>query len=226
MKLKRCPDCGFNKAQEEFGSNRTHRDGLASYCRVCFRARSNAAYRRKRARQGTPVRERVAVPEGHKHCSACRQIKPLEGFSLAPYQRDGRNSHCKTCISSRQRDARFLRVYGLTPEALTALIEAQDGLCAICIERPAKHVDHDHVTGEIRGVVCFRCNVGIGHFSDRSDLLQRASAYLERTTWQRTQVCKGVYRLTSPRPAAHPSPSSSAMQHLISSRRTASSPAE
>lgn len=55
------------------------------------------------------------------------------------------------------------------------------GMCAICRERPAEHVDHDHETGEVRGVLCFTCNVGLGNFRDRPDLLDKAVHYLEDT---------------------------------------------
>jgi len=88
------------------------------------------------------------------------------------------------------------------------------------------HVDHDHLTGKVRGVLCSCCTQGLGNFREDVAFVPAADDYLERTTWQRTQVCTGVYRLTSLRPAAHPSVSSSAMQHLICSRRTASSPAQ
>jgi hypothetical protein len=62
------------------------------------------------------------------------------------------------------------------------MIEAQGGLCAICegpLERP--HVDHDHETGKVRGVLCFNCNGGLGKFADSADLLQRAAEYLQQS---------------------------------------------
>jgi hypothetical protein len=148
----------------------------------------------------------------------------VDAFARAPQQSGGLSSYCKACKNAKQRDARFLKHYGLTPEQRAALLAGQGGLCAICRELPAVHVDHDHVMGTVRGVVCFRCNVGIGHFRDSAATLRAAIDYLERTTWQRTQTCTGVYRLTSPRLAARRSPSSSDMLRLISSRRAASCP--
>jgi hypothetical protein len=61
-----------------------------------------------------------------------------------------------------------------------ALIEAAGGLCEICQERPAAHVDHDHETGKVRGVLCFSCNGGLGQFRDRVDIMLKAITYLER----------------------------------------------
>jgi hypothetical protein len=117
------------------------------------------------------------------------------------------------------RDMHLKRRYGLTSADVAAMVEAQGGVCAICRERPAQHVDHDHLTGAVRGVLCSCCNQGLGNFRDRADVMRAAIDYLERTTWQKERVCTGVYRLTTPRPAAAASPSSSGLQHLISSRR-------
>jgi hypothetical protein len=57
---------------------------------------------------------------------------------------------------------------------------AQNGRCAICMETPDKqlHVDHNHYTGLIRGLLCGKCNAGIGLLKDDSDLCMRATQYL------------------------------------------------
>jgi hypothetical protein len=216
--FKRCPDCEQLLPQEAFRRNSRNADGLSAYCAACYRRRDAEAYRRRRAALGKTVTPRIDVP-GHKRCADCREVKPLGEFDRARSQSGGRNCYCKPCRRRRERDARFLREYGLTAESLQALVDAQDGQCAICRERSAVHVDHDHLTGAVRGVLCFQCNAALGQFRDRPDILRTAIDYLERTTWTRQRVDTGVYRLTSPRPAARPSASSSELQHLISSRR-------
>lgn len=217
--LKTCPDCGISKPHSEFGRNKHRPDGLAFYCKDCCRVRSRAQYRKKRASEGATVRERFVAPDGHKRCSECRAVKPVDQFHRSPRQSDGLNSYCKDCRRTQNRAMHLKRTYGISPEEYDALIEAQGGDCACCRERKPVHVDHDHVTGAVRGVVCFQCNVAIGQFDDRIQLMLNAIDYLERTTWQRVQTGTGVFQLTSPRPAAAASPSSSALQRLISSRR-------
>lgn len=74
--------------------------------------------------------------------------------------------------------------YGLSSEDAQKLLEQQGGKCAICgtEEWGGWHhtycVDHDHDTGQVRGLLCTRCNAGLGHFQDDPDLLLRAAQYL------------------------------------------------
>jgi len=75
--------------------------------------------------------------------------------------------------------------YGMTKAALTALLTHQNGLCAICgsqgdaaKKRGGLHVDHDHTTGLVRGLLCGHCNLGLGFLKDSVDRLARAIEYL------------------------------------------------
>ena len=183
--------------------------------------RSKASYRKKKAAEGKEVRERLPVSSGLRRCPDCAQVLPLEAFPRSKNQAGGRGSYCKPCHSFRSSQTRdrlygggrhyhLVARYGITAAQADAMVEEQGGLCAVCHERPAAHVDHDHTFGNVRGILCFTCNGGLGQFQDRADILRNAIDYLERTTWQRTLVTPGVYRLTSPRPAAARSATSSA----------------
>lgn len=73
------------------------------------------------------------------------------------------------------------RKYGLTSDDVAVVVEAQGGKCPICadaITAKKGHVDHDHATGELRGVLCGNCNLGLGHFRDNVRLLEEAMRYL------------------------------------------------
>jgi hypothetical protein len=91
-------------------------------------------------------------------------------------------------IPKKRRDpklARLQRLYGLDYETFAQLTEAQSGVCAVCQSPPPSataplFVDHDHVTGDVRGLLCRTCNTGIGMLGDSIDGLRAALAYLEQ----------------------------------------------
>jgi hypothetical protein len=72
---------------------------------------------------------------------------------------------------------------------------AQDGLCAVCREREAEHVDHDHETGEVRGLLCSCCNQGLGNFRDNAAHLRAAADYLGRARRSWRCIQPGVFAL-------------------------------
>jgi hypothetical protein len=94
-----------------------------------------------------------------------------------------KNRHrvCKTCAAERSRLNRFHK-YGMTEETFNALLDKQDGKCAICAQTMVNskdiHIDHFHDTGQVRGILCKRCNVGIGFLNDSPALLIAAAEYL------------------------------------------------
>jgi len=79
------------------------------------------------------------------------------------------------------RDTYLRETYDITLEDYDALLRRQHGRCAICGRIPQKMrlaVDHDHETGGVRGLLCQRCNTGIGHLGDDPERCDRAAAYL------------------------------------------------
>jgi Recombination endonuclease VII len=73
------------------------------------------------------------------------------------------------------------RKYGMTREQFEAMLDAQGGCCAICDGRlTVVCIDHDHRTNAVRGLLCFSCNVGIGHLRDDPTIVRNALAYLTR----------------------------------------------
>jgi hypothetical protein len=82
-------------------------------------------------------------------------------------------AYCLPCHSQRSKESHdrlhggsrnyhLRRRYGITAAEADAMCEAQGGLCALCQERPAEHVDHDHLTGRVRAILRFCCNQGAG----------------------------------------------------------------
>lgn len=95
----------------------------------------------------------------------------------------------KDKIAVHVRKSALKRKYGLTLEDYDAMVVAQDGRCAICPatepggppdRRGFWHIDHDHMTGRVRGLLCLNCNTSLGRFGDSIEILQRAIDYLEK----------------------------------------------
>jgi hypothetical protein len=74
--------------------------------------------------------------------------------------------------------------YGLTIKEHSDLIEIQNNKCAICGDfqlGKSLHIDHCHITGNVRGLLCTKCNVGLGLFRDNIDYLLTAIMYLDKS---------------------------------------------
>ena len=145
-------------------------------------------------------------PDGTKGCVGCYDAKPLTEFKKQTSASDGLNPRCRTCCTADQKryndkyrtahgptyrpngmDTRLRSEFGIGLSDYEALLSKQDGKCAICrknetqiyrgfIKRLA--VDHCHETKSVRGLLCCRCNVGLGQFLDNPELLEAAAAYL------------------------------------------------
>jgi hypothetical protein len=139
-----------------------------------------------------------------KRCSGCKQVLRLEFFRKRKASKDGLNCYCKSCHSENVRQWRLKnpeRVkqnrerykltainrkrsqdYGISPEQYKQMLHNQNGMCAICGMTNEKLViDHCHETGHVRGLLCHKCNSGIGMLGDDIEILKCAIWYLELT---------------------------------------------
>jgi Recombination endonuclease VII len=129
---------------------------------------------------------RARVPECHperRHeakglCHSCYHIR---WHAARPDKRREYNLRWASKNPERKREAHFKHEYGLTLDAVEALKQAQDGMCAVCLEPAELVVDHDHGTNEVRGMLCEPCNQGLGHFRDSPVRLTAAVQYLLAT---------------------------------------------
>ena len=121
-------------------------------------------------------------------CSACRHLH-RETWGLNNPEREAELRHESRMKNAPHQRAKNIRLkYGLSVETFNELFEAQGERCAICGTssfgtRAGKvlsaFIDHDHISGNVRGLLCRTCNVGIGAFGDSPELLLEAAAYLK-----------------------------------------------
>ena len=135
----------------------------------------------------------------NKRCSSCKEFKYLKDFSKNKSMADGHHAQCKECRSKykpspevaeknkiRLRKWNRFKWSGFTQEDYDSKFAEQDGKCAICgTDDPGKLdfcADHDHASGTKRGVLCRKCNAGLGHFQDNPEIIAKAIEYLSHYT--------------------------------------------
>lgn len=136
-----------------------------------------------------------------KRCACCGEVKPTTEFSKKKHRdRWGFYAYCDNCKSLKAKEYsksssgklsirnRELRKYGITFEDQQRMYVEQGGKCAICgreiflfgsSKKDTAHVDHDHLTGRVRGLLCQECNTGLGKFRDSIPYLESAIQYLK-----------------------------------------------
>ncbi len=117
--------------------------------------------------------------EDTKYCIGCKKVKPLFEFAVNSTGRKFAQSYCSEC----KRESQLQRLFGITSKDYSKLLEKQNGKCKICRTKTPKgrgrfHVDHCHVTDKIRGLLCSKCNHGLGQFNDNIKTLASAIQYL------------------------------------------------
>ncbi len=132
---------------------------------------------------GVPLTdENRSGSDGRKKCKACHAAYERKRRSKNRAQINARQREIWAANPLRWKHYRLRGKYGITLEQYDALLAAQSGRCAICMvpfSDTQPYVDHDHATGEIRGLLCNSCNNGLGRFKDDPSRLRNAAAYLD-----------------------------------------------
>lgn len=149
-----------------------------SWCRACCGERQAVWHQENREEQNRKGREAYrADPEPKK-------LRARERSASIPRPQNAKRSRDYANANPRQRLKTLLHSnYRLPIEEYERLYDLQGGRCAICRGLPDQKrlvVDHDHATNMLRGLLCRGCNLALGHFKDRVDVLRGALAYLER----------------------------------------------
>ncbi len=167
-----------------------------------LRAKRNAYYQQIEK----PIAKLKAPAE--KICAKCKTLKPAKDFFTANRNPDKLYNYCKVCSKpisqarwkAKKADPEFkahsarIRLksnlknwYGMTLAQYDEMLKQQEGRCWICRRLPEEcgrkshvlNIDHDHKTGEVRGLLCHHCNAGLGCFNENTSRFDAAKAYLE-----------------------------------------------
>ena len=125
---------------------------------------------------------------GQYRCSKCREWKAPSEFNRNKQQLSGLSYACKPCMRVEVRKYNLPAKYGISASRFAEMLLVQGGRCACCgiqfnmegkkADRPC--VDHNHVTNEVRDLLCGRCNLAAGNVNDSSIRAEQLAVYLKK----------------------------------------------
>lgn len=173
---------GCKNLQHNHGNNRWgrfccnhHREPLAREQRKATRNQHREMLKAEIAARGIERRRNLKALEIYPRlCTKCGQQRSVVEWG-------GRRTVCKPCTAKRVRERTLKKKYNIDTVEYKMMVLSQNGVCAICGLPPNNKglvVDHCHDTDNLRGLLCGKCNTGLGQFNDDLDLLASASSYI------------------------------------------------
>lgn len=203
VREKRCSKCKEIKPVDQFSPYRKSRDGLGSWCKPCANEHARESAHQLNYDVDPTIRE--------KRCGKCKEIKSVDQFDRNRRRKDGLQTRCRACMKEINGDwyaqnkdkasvlakayaaanpekmkaigrkGHLKKTYGLTLDDYDRMLEAQGGQCVCGVVEDPLHVDHDHDTGEVRGLLCGSCNRTLGMALDSPERLLVLARYLRRS---------------------------------------------
>ena len=205
MKTKVCTKCKEEQPIDKFSTNKNTKDGLTFWCKGCVKKycidnKERITYKRKQYYQNNKEKSNIYNQQYRKDnkewFSAYHKQYSIDHKEEMKATRLRYNIKNRKKIAKKSREfaqnnpdiifARYLKTtYNMSVEDYEKRLRRQGGTCYICRntederkQRRRLSIDHNHTTGEVRGLLCSKCNIGLGCFRDNPDLLIKASKYL------------------------------------------------
>lgn len=200
--MKLCRDCSTEKPLDEFYRDRSRPDGLNWRCKPCHRIHladvsmrpprhrtPEGTKRCQRCKETKPLAEFFA--DKNQYDGHARMCKPCQTTRHQQWVEENREQVNRYARQRYKNDPhRYMEYerrghYGMAPGEYARMLAEQKGRCAICgTDDPAPRrnfaVDHCHETGLVRGLLCGKCNTGIGQLQHSIDIILSAARYLVR----------------------------------------------
>lgn len=180
--MKKCTTCKTEKPLEDFYKDKNQKDGREIYCKEC----------RKRARiVNYDIRQQYYLNNKDSILQKKKQDYIKNKKAYLDKNKKYYNNNTNT-IHNWYQEYRLKRFFNITLDEYNSILQKQNMVCAICKQpETSKYktgtvkklsVDHDHNTGKIRGLLCNKCNRGLGYFKDNIDIFKNIILYLENNT--------------------------------------------
>jgi len=204
---KKCSKCKQEKNITEFYKQSNGKDGLQAHCKKCDDNRKIEYNRQRSKLKGKKERQLTLVARelrknNQKYCPRCKQIKDLSSFYTSKGSYDGFACHCIICSSELnknrpksekkdyyQKNKKELRNkhlqlrFNITRKEYYNILKQQNYVCDICGKKENNKslaVDHNHINGKVRGLLCSRCNIALGFIKDDINIAKKLIKYLEK----------------------------------------------
>lgn len=162
--MKTCSKCLCPQEDAQFYKQISNRDGLKSKCKTCASLSDKARYKNMSPDQ--------------------RAAEKLRGFSRRARDKIIPEAITKRSLASRKHLLKSS--YGLTLETWSQMLAEQGGVCAICKSSPPPKrnfvVDHNHITGKLRGLLCVKCNCALGLLKESPIIAASLIQYINKHT--------------------------------------------
>lgn len=199
--MKHCHACDQTLPYTEFYKDSSKRDGLNAYCKACVKRRGAIFTKRSRPRVSAPEgfkhcrkcqttkpvsefnRNRRHFDDLNPDCKPCQLARRRKWVAENPERVKELMRNWHHANPKRSKEIADKARYGLEYGEYDRILALQDGRCALCrTDKPGGkgrfHVDHDHATGKVRGLLCHNCNVALGHVNEDPVLIRKMIAYL------------------------------------------------
>lgn len=180
--MKKCWTCLTEKNEDEFYVSKRHPERVQRRCKVCV-LESNRRWARHKYAQDKKDTKRRNLIERERQKAYAR-----EWSAKNPDKARERSQRWRERNPGYRYKVHLRKAYGLSWDEYMAMHTSQMGMCAICKGPQTStykgrirwlSVDHDHKAGKVRGLLCFHCNAGLGHFLDDAARVRSALSYLE-----------------------------------------------
>lgn len=172
---KKCSKCGVEKPITEFYKNKLGKYGVRSYCKICELLWGDK-WRKNHPERAKEIQKNYKKNNPEKYKASQKKYRDTHKEEIHQRFVEYKAGHPEVV-----RDNHIRSRYGISIDDYNKIFIKQDGRCAICGENQSERlaIDHDHITGEIRGLLCRKCNLMLGYSGDNPGILRSAASYIE-----------------------------------------------
>ena len=181
METRKCTTCKEEQELSEFRKDRSRKDGIHPTCNTCNKKIQRTWYQNNKKKAQNEAKKRHAENKDQINSKRRQQRKD----NPEKYREESKAYNKANPHIARESSWRRAGIKDMTVVRYNQMFEDQKGLCALC-ERPQEQfkrrfaIDHNHDTGKARGLLCDRCNTGLGKMNDSINQLEKAIKYLKQ----------------------------------------------